>query len=186
MARLADTLAAIDAANSADPDHSEGKPVALLYGERMSEELSRLYPDASETLQIAARGQHIERWTSPRNAYPEGREGYLKWRADLALFHAGRVGEIMAKAGYASADIERVGAMLRKIGIKRDAEVQALEDVACFTFLRWYFHPFAADKTSEALERIVTKTARKMSAGARALVLAEFDLPPNLASAFGS
>jgi len=29
----------------------------------MSAELSRHFPDQSETLQIAARGQHIERWT---------------------------------------------------------------------------------------------------------------------------
>ena len=77
---LARTLRAIDAANSADPTIEESQPAALLYGQRMSAELARLVPDASEPLQIAARGQHIERWLLPRAAYPEGREGYLAWR----------------------------------------------------------------------------------------------------------
>ncbi|MDW4548693.1 DUF4202 domain-containing protein [Defluviimonas sp. D31] len=184
MTRLARTLAAIDAANDADPDRSEGAPAARLYGERMTAELDRLFPDASDELRIAARGQHIERWTSPRASYPEGREGYLTWRRDLAAFHATRVGEIMAEAGYDAAAIARVGTMLRKEGIKRDAEVQALEDVICFTFLRWYFAPFAGGRDADELERIVAKTARKMSAEARARALAEFDLPEPFAAAF--
>ncbi len=58
-------------------------PAELLYGQRMSATLARLSPDASEHLRIAARGQHIERWTTPRRSYPEGRAGYLKWRKDL-------------------------------------------------------------------------------------------------------
>ena len=184
MTQLASALRAIDAANSADPDRSEGRPAALLYGERMSAELARLCPDASDELQIAVRGQHIERWTSPRSGYPEGREGYLAWRRDLGAFHARRVGEIMAGAGYGADTIARAGAMLRKEGIKRDAEVQALEDTACFTFLRWYFQPFATGRDSAEIERIVAKTARKMSVAARARALEDFDLPPELAGAF--
>ncbi|MCB2115706.1 MAG: DUF4202 domain-containing protein [Rhodobacteraceae bacterium] len=184
MTRLSRTLAAIDAANAADPDQSEGAPAARLYGERMSAEMVRLVPDASEELQIAARGQHIERWTSPRAAYPEGREGYLAWRRDLGAFHARRVGEIMAAEGYPAESVDRVGRMLRKEGIKREAEVQALEDVICFTFLRWYFLPFAEGRDPAELERIVVKTARKMSAGARARALAEFEIPEPFAGAF--
>lgn len=184
MTRLARTLAAIDAANSGDPDTSEGAPAARLYGERMTAELSRLLPDASEELKIAARGQHIERWTSPRSAYPEGREGYLTWRRDLGAFHAARVGAIMAQEGYDAGSIDRVGRMLRKEGIKRDAEVQALEDVICFTFLRWYFLPFAEGRDPAELERIVVRTARKMSAEARARALRDFDLPEPFAGAF--
>lgn len=184
MTRLARTLAAIDAANAADPDRSEGAPAALLYGERMTAELELLVPDASEGLRIAARGQHIERWTSRRSDYPEGREGYLAWRRDLGAFHARRVGEIMAAEGYGAESMERVGRMIRKEGIKRDPEVQALEDVICFTFLRWYFQPFAEGRDAAGLERIVAKTARKMSAGARARALQDFDLPEPFAAAF--
>ena len=184
MTRLQTAFAAIDQANSADPNQSDGQPVELLYGQRMTEEQLALYPDASEPLRIACRGQHIERWTSPRSAWPEGREGYLAWRRDLGAFHARRVGGIMAAEGYGPASVERVGRMIRKEGIKRDPEVQALEDVICFTFLRWYFAPFAATRPEGEIPGIVEKTARKMSAAARARVLAEFDLPEPLAGAF--
>lgn len=184
MNRLAATLAAIDAANSADPDRHEGRPAALLYAERLTAELDRLSPGAPDLLRIAARGQHIERWTSPRISYPEGRQGYLAWRSDLAAFHARRVGEIMAVAGYDAAAAARVGVMIRKEGIKRDPEVQLLEDAICFTFLRWYFHPFAEGRDPGQLLKIVERTARKMSAPARARALAEFALPAPFDAAF--
>lgn len=184
MTRLAATLADIDQANAADPDQGEGAPAALLYGQRMTAELERLFPGAADTLRIAARGQHIERWTSPRASYPDGKEGYLAWRRDLAAYHARRLGEIMARHGYDAALIDEVGRMVRKEGIKRDAQVQALEDVICFTFLRWYFQPFAEGRDPDALLKIVTKTARKMSESARARALTEFALPEPFAAAF--
>ena len=186
MSRLTETLAAIDAANAADPGMDEGRPEALLYGERMSAELSRLFPDASEPLQLAARGQHIERWVLARADYPEGRAGYLKWRRDLAGHHAERVGGLMADAGYGAEEIAAAQKMLRKEGIKRDADVQRLEDVICFVFLKWYFAPFAAKHSPEKVLDIVQKTARKMSPEARARVLSEFDLPADLAAAFAA
>nr|WP_247651358.1 DUF4202 domain-containing protein [Roseovarius autotrophicus] len=181
---MVQALAAIDAANAHDPDRAEGVPAALLYGQRMSAELARLFPGASEPLQIAARGQHIERWTSPRSAYPEGRAGYLAWRSDLARHHAACVSEIMRRVGYREAEAARAATMLRKEGIKRDAEVQALEDVICFVFLKWYFAPFAPTQDDGKLDRIVQKTARKMSVGARGRALSEFALPENLARHF--
>ncbi len=184
MSRLPEVIAAIDAANAADPDRAGGTPAALLYGQRMTAELDRLFPGSSDGLQIAARGQHIERWTSPRSAYPDGKEGYLAWRRDLGAFHARRVGEIMAAHGYGPEAMDQVGRMLRKEGIKRDPEVQRLEDVICFVFLRWYFQPFAEGRDPGALLKIVEKTARKMSAEGRARALAEFDLPDPFATAF--
>lgn len=186
-ARLDSVLAAIDAANAADPtrerDGGEEHPAALLYGWRMSAELDRVCPDASEPLRIAARGQHVERWKMPRVRYPEGREGYLAWRKAQGAFHAERVAGIMQEAGYGADERARVGRMLRKEGIKRDAEVQMLEDVICLVFLRWYFPQFAEGRDPEQVFRIVAKTARKMSAEGRARVVAEFDLPPELAPA---
>ncbi len=184
MTRLEIVLAAIDAANAGDPTLEEGRPAALLYGERMSSELDRLDAGASEHLAIAARGQHVERWKLRRDAYPEGREGYLAWRREQGRLHGARVAGMMAEAGYPEADRERVAAMLRKEGIKRDPEVQMLEDVICFVFLKWYFEPFAAKHEPEAIEKIVVKTARKMSEDGRARVLDEFDLPEPLAAAF--
>jgi hypothetical protein len=185
--RLEAVLGAIDAANAIDPtlapDGKNLRPAALLYGERMSAELARLDPAASEHLRIAVRGQHIERWKLPRDAYPEGRAGYLAWRTAQARAHAERVSAMMAGAGYGADDRERVESLLRKEGIKRNPETQALEDVACMVFLRWYFADFAAKHAEDDVHRIVEKTARKMSADTRARAAAEFDLPPALEAA---
>lgn len=165
--RLETVLAAIDAANAADPNRvtveGEERAAEHLYGGRMSEVLARLHPDATEHLQIAARGQHIERWTSPRNSYPEGRVGYLKWRKALMDYHAGRLAEIMRQAGYEEGDVARVSALVRKEKIKYDAEAQALEDVICVVFLEHYFADFAAKHEDAKLIDIVRKTWTKMS-----------------------
>jgi len=184
MTHLDQALAAIDAANAADPNLEDGAPAARRYGERMSSELDRLFPDAPDALKIAARGQHIERWTVPRNTYPEGKTGYHAWRRDLAGHHAERVSAIMAEAGYGEDDIAAAARMLRKEGIKRHADVQALEDTICFVFLKWYFAPFAAKHSDDKVLGIVQKTARKMSEEGRQRVVAEFDLPGQLAAAF--
>ncbi len=183
-ARKQAVLDAIDAANRQDPNFEDGQPVELIYGQRMSAEMDRLFPDASDMLQIAARGQHVERWKLARSEYPEGRAGYLAWRKAQGVHHAEVVMGLMQQAGYDADDIEATGRMLRKQGIKRDDEVQALEDVICFVFLKWYFAPFAAKHSAEKIQSIVEKTARKMSAEGRARVLKEFDLPDNLAAAF--
>lgn len=180
---LQSVLEAIDAANRLDPRLDDGQPEALLYGQRMSAECDVLFPDASDLLQIAVRGQHIERWVLPRADYPEGREGYLTWRRDLGKHHATRVAGIMNESGYDTDACDQVTKMLMKQGIKRDDDVQALEDVACFTFIRWYFAPFAAKHAPDKVLRIVEKTARKMSAMARAKALETFDLPDDLAAA---
>lgn len=134
----------------------------------MSGWLLRLAPDASEALRLAARAQHIGRWKIPRDSYPEGRNGYLKWRADLARFHADTTGAILAEAGYESALIERVAALLQKRGLKRDAEVQALEDAACLVFLEHEFTGFSRKHEDEKVVDIIVKTLAKMSGRGRA------------------
>lgn len=185
--RLETVLAAIDAANAADPRReADGRPVELVYAEHMSAELARLFPDASEHLAIAARGQHVERWTLTRESYPEGRAGYLAWRTEQARRHAARVDGFMAASGYNAEDRARVASLLRKEGIKRNPEIQALEDVICFVFLRWSFADFATKHPPEEILRIVSKTARKMSPEARARALTEFDLPLPLAEALST
>ena len=184
MTRLQTAFAAIDQANSADPNQSDGQPVELLYGQRMTEEQLALYPDASEPLRIACRGQHIERWTLPRHDFPMDRPGYLAWRTEQGRRHAARVAEIMRAAGYDDDDIQHAEKMLMKQGIKRDEDVQALEDVACFTFIRWYMGPFSQTRDPDEMLRIVEKTARKMSPMARARALGEFAIPEPFASAF--
>ena len=105
-------VALIDAANGADPNQAadaDGNvwPKELLYSQRMTDMQQRYAPDADDVMKLAIRAQHIERWKSPRSDYPEGRQGYLKWRTDLYKFHADTTGRLMAEAGYPEDDIER-------------------------------------------------------------------------------
>jgi hypothetical protein len=172
--RLRRVLEAIDAANAKDPHlvTEEGRqvPAEWLYGQRMGATLADLVPEASEALTIAARGQHIERWTSPRTAYPAGRTGYLRWRTDLKTYHARRLAEIMSEHGFDWDSIDRVGALVRKERLKQDAEVQALEDVVCVVFLTHYLADFAAKHDDNKLANILAKTWRKMSPRGHAAV----------------
>ncbi len=181
--RFDDVIAAIDDANARDPKvvQIDGRavPAELLYGRRMSDALARMAPNASELLGIAVRGQHIERWTSPRTSYPPGRAGYLKWRNDLKEFHARRLGEIMTAAGYGPHDAARVGALVRKERLRSDPEAQMLEDAACIVFLTHYLADFMG-KTDEAkLARILVQTWNKMSVQGRAHAN-KLDLPPSV------
>jgi hypothetical protein len=160
-------IAAIDAANARDPNRIElddrSEPAELVYGRRMTATLARIAPDASEHLRIATRGQHIERWTSPRKSYPQGRVGYLSWRNELKDFHARRLGEIMVSAGYGGDDIARVRSLVRKERLKSDREAQLLEDVACLVFLEHYLSEFSRKTDQEKLAGILAKTWKKMS-----------------------
>jgi hypothetical protein len=176
-------IAAIDAANAADPTliEAEGpaEPAELVYGRRMSATLARIAPDASEPLRIAARGQHIERWCLARKSYPEGRAGYLRWRKDAKELHARRLGDIMAAAGYGADEIERVGALVRKEKLKLDPEAQLLEDVVCVVFLEYYLPPFMAKTDPAKLPGILAKTWKKMSDFGHAEAL-KLNVPPQV------
>jgi hypothetical protein len=174
--RLQYALSAIDAANARDPTLEAGEPAEFVYGRRMSEALAAFAPNASEALQIAVRGQHLERWLTPRRAYPEGRNGYIAWRNAAKRRHAERVGKILRSCGYDERSIARAGALVRKEQLRSDAEAQTLEDVACLVFLRFYAASFAAKHADEKVLDILVKTQRKMSARARAAA-PDFDLP---------
>ncbi len=165
--RLQCALGGIDAANARDPNLDAGEPAELVYGRRMSEALAAFSPDASEALQIAVRGQHLERWLTPRRAYPDGKAGYIAWRNAAKKRHAERVGEIMASCGYDEAAIARASALVRKEQLRSDAEAQTLEDAACLVFLRHYALSFAAKHPEAKVLDILMKTQRKMSPRAR-------------------
>lgn len=171
MNQLGDVLGSIDAANSGDPAEEDGQPAALLYGRRMSERLAQFAPEASDLLQIAARGQHIERWAIPRADYPMDKPGYFRWRNALKERHAQRLAEIMTAAGYPAEAAERVGQIVRKERTRSDAEAQALEDVACLVFLEFYSEPFLARYEEAKSVDIVQKTWRKMSEAGHAAAL---------------
>lgn len=165
--QLQRTFAAFDAANSQDPNQElvNNQPIAkeLIYGQRMSAQLSSFRPEASVALQLAARCQHICRWKIPRSDYPMDRPGYKRWRSDLAQFHGETAAAILAEYGYDQAIIERVKGLLLKRGLKRDEEVQTLEDVICLVFIQYYLEEFAAKHDEEKLIDIIRKTWNKMS-----------------------
>ena len=186
--RFTEAIRRFDAANAEDPNHEtvEGRerPKALLYAERLSAMLARFAPDASETLLLAARCQHLQRWKIPRSDYPMTRAGYHQWRNRLRDFHAELARAILVDAGYDDSMIARVASLIRKEALKSDAEAQALEDVVALVFLESYLADFVAahgDYDASRLADIVTKTARKMSQRGREAGLSQIQLPRELA-----
>ncbi|HET6719482.1 MAG TPA: DUF4202 domain-containing protein [Rhodocyclaceae bacterium] len=183
-ARYQRAIALFDAANAEDPNLEDGQPKELLYGRRMSEMLARFAPDAPESVQLAVRAQHIQRWKVPRNSYPMDRNGYLQWRTGLYKFHADLAGELMQQAGYDAEIIERVKTAVGKKGIKVNAETQMLEDVADLVFIQYYMLGFAgqhAEYSEDKWLEIVRKTWKKMSDAGRAFALSgQLKLPEPL------
>jgi len=174
MDRLAAALAAIDAANAEDPNEvtvrGRSGPKELLHAELVTEWVTRLKPDASEPLLLAARAHHLRRWTVPRSSHPPGRVGYLRWRRLLHTQHATELGAILRDAGYDDATIERAQVIVRKEGLGTDPEVQALEDALCLVFLETQLTDLAARLDDEKLAGVLTKTAKKMSEAGRAAI----------------
>lgn len=169
----------IDAANADDPRSTEvgglRRPFEIVYAERMTERLAQMYPEASETLRIAARAQHLRRWDVPRSNYPEGRAGYNDWRRTCREHHASKVAEIMYRHGYGEDEIARVGLLVKKEQLKRDPESQALENVVDVVFIEHYLDDFLAKYTGYDDDKIVDilgKTLRKMSPKGHAAALA--------------
>lgn len=160
-------IKAFDEANAADPnkDVVDGieQPRELVYAQRLFGWVLRLDKGASEALLLAARSQHICRWTRPRSDYPMDRAGYLKWRADLKKFHSEKAGGILKELGYDAGTIERVQSLNLKKGLGKDDEVQVLEDALCLMFLQYQFSSLAAKATDEKMVNAIRKSWNKMS-----------------------
>lgn len=178
----------IDDTNRQDPnlETAKGKtwPKELLYSTRMVDMLTRFHPQADEAQKLAIRAQHIARWKSRRDAYPEGRIGYLQWRKDLYKYHANTAGDLLMQAGYGDEIITRVKDAVAKRRIKENPDTQLLEDIADLVFLEYYMQPFV-DKHPEYSEEkwigIVLKTWKKMSKEAQAFALSDsIELPKTL------
>lgn len=167
LTRLNACLAAFDEANRQDPNTEQVNGITVakewIYAQRMSAQLHKFCEAPSEALQLAARSQHICRWKIPRSDYPMDRSGYKKWRLDLAQMHGDIAGKIMATQGYDEHMITRVKDLLLKRSLKRDDEVQALEDVICLVFIEFYLEDFASKHDEVKLIDIIRKTWNKMS-----------------------
>ena len=169
--RFERVIAAIDRLNSDDPNTDvvggTARPRELVYSERVTAWVARLRPGASEALRIAARGQHVQRWTIPRERYERTRRGYLRWRETLKTFHAERVAELMRAAGYPEADVARVREIMSKRRLPEDPETQALEDALCLVFLDTQLEDLKRKTLDETMRGVVRKTWQKMSPPAR-------------------
>lgn len=157
----------IDQINATDPntedDDGLSYPKELLYSERMTDCLIEFDPTASELLHLAARAQHIARWTIPRSSYPDGRKGYHQWRNELKTFHAKKTAEVLSAVGYTPEEIDRVESLIQKKKMKIDPESQTIEDVICLVFLEYYFDDFAKKHEEPKVIDILKKTLNKMS-----------------------
>jgi hypothetical protein len=179
--RFERAIAAIDTANADDPNviviGGAERPKELAHAELMTEWVRRLRPKPSEELLLAARAHHIRRWTVPRASYPDGRAGYLRWRRDLHQRHAADVGAVLGDAGYDPPTIARVQDIVRKRGLGRDDDVQALEDALCLVFIQTQFAELAAKLERPLMVDVVRKTLIKMSEAGRTMALS-LELPP--------
>ena len=172
------SMALIDAANSEDPNRetADGRdwPKELLYSHRMSDMLQRFAPDADDAMRLAIRAQHIQRWKSPRDAYPMDRIGYLQWRKDLYKIQAQTAADLLVQAGYGDDVISRVRQAVAKERIKENPDTQLLEDVTDLVFIEHYMLAFAGKHPEYDEEKwldIIRKTWKKMSDRAQQFAL---------------
>jgi hypothetical protein len=165
--RLARALDAIDAANADDPHtiliDGVSMPKELAHAELMTRWVRTLDPDCTDEQLLAARAHHLRRWTIPRDSYPGGRAGYLRWRTALKRQHADDVGEILRAAGYDDQVVARVQAIVRKQGLGSDPAVQVHEDALCLVFLETQLDELAGKLGDDKTIDVLQKTAKKMS-----------------------
>jgi Domain of unknown function (DUF4202) len=157
-------VAAIDAANADDPTVVEvrGQQVALalVHGQLAAEWIEKLVDGPDETLTLAARAHHLRRWELPRDSYPLGRAGYLRWRRDQKVRHANDVAAILETCGYETGEIEAVQRLIRRESVDG---AQAVEDAACLVFIETQLASIAQRLDHDLLIEVIRKTARKMS-----------------------
>lgn len=175
--RFAAAIARFDAENARDPrkiitDEGTAQPLEVVYARRLTDWVLRLRPDASETLRLAARSQHLCRWEIPRESFPATRAGYLQWRQKLKAFHADKAAEILRELGYAPELVERVRALNLKRLFPEDAEARVLEDALCLLFLERQFAELAQKTTREKMIGALQKCWAKMTPAARSLAQA--------------
>ncbi|SDD81295.1 protein of unknown function [Dyadobacter soli] len=138
-------------------------PVEYFYAIKLHEWVTKLTPEADESLLLASRCQHIGRWEIARKSYPDGRVGYLKWRSDLAKYHAGIAAEILSGVGYDEETISRVKQIVLKQRLRSDTDVQTMENALCLVFLQYQYDDLIAKMTEEKMIDILRKTWGKMT-----------------------
>ncbi|GLU52470.1 DUF4202 domain-containing protein [Dyadobacter frigoris] len=167
MDKLEQAFTFFDNYNKQSPEHITWKgeefPSEYFYALKLYDWVNKLEPDAPEALLLASRSQHIGRWEIARKSYPDGRVGYLKWRSDLAKFHAQKSSELLLEAGFDETIINRVKQIILKQRIKADNDVQTIENALCLVFLEFQFDDLIQKLSEEKMIDILQKTWAKMS-----------------------
>jgi tRNAThr (cytosine32-N3)-methyltransferase len=175
---------AIDAAHAADPTKAaDGRPAELVYADRLEAWVVRLAENASPLLRLAARCQHLERWSVPRQSFPMDKPGYHAWRRSLYVKQAERARALLVGAGVTETEAAEAAEWVSKTGLKTNPGTQALEDAACLVFLENEIGTFAAHHAYYPREKfvdILQKTWRKMSPKAQG-VARGLSLAPEIA-----
>jgi len=174
----------VDAAHARDPAKArDGRPAELVYADQMEKWVIRIAPEADSALRLAARCQHLERWSVPRSTFPMDKVGYLTWRRSLYVKQAERARQLLTEAGVPAEVAADVATWVSKTGLKTNKGTQALEDAAVLVFLESEIEAFAAQHAEYPREKfvdILKKTWRKMSPRAQELALG-LDLPEAIA-----
>ena len=173
----------IDAAHAADPKRApDGRAAELVYAERMEAWVARASENPTPLLQLAARCQHLERWSVPRDSFPLDKPGYHAWRKSLYVKQAERAKELLLQAGVSAAEAADVATWVSKTALKTNPGTQALEDAACLVFLENEIQAFAAQHAEYPREKfvdIIRKTWKKISPRGQTLAKT-LSLPPGI------
>ena len=174
--------ALIDSAHAADPSRAaDGRAAELAYADHVEAWVLRIAPEAGPVLRLAARCQHLERWSVPRASFPMDRTGYLAWRKSLYVKQAERARQILLEAGVPAGEAADAATWVSKSGLRTNPGTQALEDAAVLVFLESEIQAFAAQHAEYPREKfvgILRKTWRKMSPRAQDLARGLALAPP--------
>ena len=75
-----------------------------------------------ELIKLAARCQHLERFATPRNTFPEGKAGYLSWRRSLYTIQADKASALLIEAGVSEQEAKLVHTWVSKTDLKPGKE----------------------------------------------------------------
>src|SRR6478752_8544896 len=175
MSKLDKAFKLFDEYNKQDPHiitwNGIDYPAEYFYALQLYNWVKKLAPNSSETLLLASRAQHIGRWKISRDTYPSGKAGYYKWRTEVAKFHAEIVNQLMQQAGYNEGTIKKVQHIILKEDLRKDEEVQVMENALCLVFLEFQYEDFITKHDDESVIRILRKTWNKMTEPGRAAAL---------------
>lgn len=167
QSRYEQAVRAFREANAEDPnlrfERGSARPRELVDAERLFAWVEKLSPNASEALKLAAHCQHLRRWRIPRDSFPEGRLGYLKWRKRLQTFHAREVQKMLSAVGYDQHTIADVMRIVTKRELKSNPDVQTMEDALCLVFLQYELEQFAAKHPPDKVIDVLRRALEKMS-----------------------